>query len=326
MASRRPQDVIFTLFGDYLLHRGKPVWVGSLIALLRPLGLSEGAVRTTLSRMAAKGWLSSERHGRHGFYHLTVDGRRLLEEGESRIYFPAWDAPWDGTWRIVTYSIPEDNRHLRDRLRIRLSWLGFGSPGMGLWISPHDVVDRVAGIAISLGLCDHMEIFEGSHFGFSSQKRLVDRCWDLASINARYLEFIETYLPEFELSVKAIDTDSIAPEDAFVRRFDLVHVYREFPLIDPFLPRSLLPDDWAGDCAAGLFRAMHDLLAEPADRYLDEVLAAGAANGGIRPAADAKTERIPVSPLSLRLIEGARAALERDAEPPVSITSSTAPN
>lgn len=324
MAARRPQDLIFTLFGDYLLRRGEPVWVGSLIALLTPLGLSEGAIRTTLSRMVGKGWLVSKRHGRHGFYDLTSAGRSLLEEGESRIYFPAWDAPWDGTWRIVSYSIPEGDRHLRDRLRIRLSWLGFGSLGMGLWVSPHDVVERVETIADSLGLRDHLELFAGSHLGFSSPERLVDRCWDIAAINARYLEFIDGYLPEFERCVKAIDSGSLTPEEAFVRRFDLVHVYREFPLIDPYLPRSLLPDDWAGDCAAGLFRALHDLLAEPADLYLAEVLDAGAAKTGVPVRSGRKTgaQGISVSPLSRRLIEGARAAIEREEEPLVTLTTS----
>lgn len=327
MSARRPQDRIFTLFGDYLLHRGEPVWVGSLIALLAPLGLSEGAIRTTLSRMISKGWLSSERRGRHGFYDLTPAGRSLLEEGESRIYFPTWDKPWDGTWRIVSYSIPEGDRHLRDRLRIRLSWLGFGSLGMGLWVSPHDVVKRVAAIADSLGLRDHLELFEGSHIGFSSPERLVGRCWDIGAINTRYLEFIDYYLPEFEHCVRAIDADSLTPSGAFVRRFDLVHRYREFPLIDPYLPRSLLPDDWAGDCAAGLFRALHELLAEPADQYLSEVLEAGAEKTGVRPRGgrSAGAEGIPLSPLSRRLIEGARAAIGRESTPTVTLTTSAAP-
>jgi len=56
---QRPQDLVFTLFGDDLLHQQGPVWVGSLIALLEPLSLSEAAVRTVLSRMSGKGWLEA---------------------------------------------------------------------------------------------------------------------------------------------------------------------------------------------------------------------------------------------------------------------------
>ena len=39
--NQRPQDLVFTLFGEYLLHRPEPVWVGSLISLLETFGLSE---------------------------------------------------------------------------------------------------------------------------------------------------------------------------------------------------------------------------------------------------------------------------------------------
>lgn len=36
MSPKRPQDLTFTLFGEYLEHLGRPVWVGNLIARLRP--------------------------------------------------------------------------------------------------------------------------------------------------------------------------------------------------------------------------------------------------------------------------------------------------
>ena len=129
MAVQRPKDLVFTLFGDFLLHRPDPVWVGSLLSLLAPFDLSEGAVRTVLSRMTTKGWLEAERRGRNSFYRLTAKGRKLLEEGEARIYHPPRDEPWAGVWTLITYSIPEDRRQLRDRLRVRLSWLGCGSLG-----------------------------------------------------------------------------------------------------------------------------------------------------------------------------------------------------
>ena len=107
----RPQDLIFTLYGEYLLHRKEPIWVGSLIALLQPFDLSEGAVRTVLSRMARKGWLEAHRTGKHSFYDLAPKGRQLLEDGEDRIFHPSWDNPWDGSWFLIAYSIPEDVRH-----------------------------------------------------------------------------------------------------------------------------------------------------------------------------------------------------------------------
>ncbi|MEN8144169.1 MAG: PaaX family transcriptional regulator C-terminal domain-containing protein [Gemmatimonadota bacterium] len=272
MATRRPQDLVFTLFGDFLLQRAEPVWVGSLIALLKPLGLSDGAVRTVLSRMTAKGWLSSYRHGRNSFYELTRKGRRLLEEGKARIYDPPRDKPWDGSWFLISYSIPEENRQQRDHLRTQLSWLGCGSLGYGLRICPHDVGSEVAEVADAVGCRDNVEIFRAEHLGFCDEGELVARAWDLPAINARYEAFVSSHLPTYERFRADLEAGLLQPESCFVQRFALVHEYRDFPLIDPFLPAPLQPPDWAGDCAAALFNRFHDLLMPLADRYVDSAL------------------------------------------------------
>lgn len=265
-----PQDLVFSLFGEYLLDRRDPIWVGGLIELLAPFGLSENAVRTALSRMSRKGWLTTERRGRRAFYDLSPRGRRLLEEGAARIYDPPRDEAWDGRWRLVVYSIPEDERELRDRFRSRLTWLGLGSLGGGIWVTPHDIVAPVEAIADELGIRDRVEVFDAEHLGFSGADRLVSRAWDLAEIEARYDAFLTRFEP--------VRSDPPAtPEGAYVQRFELIHAWREFPLVDPYLPRDLLSDDWAGDRAARLFEEIHDTLTEPADRHLDEVLRSGAA-------------------------------------------------
>ncbi len=274
MAVQRPKDLVFTLFGDFLLHRPDPVWVGSLISLLAPLDLSEGAVRTVLSRMTTKGWLEAERRGRNSFYRLAAKGRKLLEEGEARIYHPPGDEPWGGVWTLISYSIPEDRRQLRDSLRVRLSWLGCGSLGNGLWITPHDIRREIEEIAEGLEIRENLEVFRAEHAGFSPVAELVDQCWDLPSINHRYETFLERYLPDFERCRPAIEKGRLAAEEAFVRRFALVHEYREFPLIDPYLPRPLQLPGWGGECAAALFNAYHDLLMPLADEYVDRTLAA----------------------------------------------------
>ncbi len=274
MALARPRDLVFTLFGEYLLHRPGPVWIGSILKLLAPLGVSRPAARTTLSRMSREGWFSTRREGRRSYYALTAKGRRLLEEGEERIHHPPWDRPWDGRWLLVAYSVPEEDRKARDRFRDRLLWLGFGSLGNGLWISPHAVSEEVRGAAESLGLQGHTEIFWADHVAFSEPHGLVDRCWDLTEINRRYQDFIERHLPGFQACRSALEggdasAGSIGPEACFVRRFRLVHEYREFPLLDPFLPRSLLPDGWAGECAQVFFETYHELLSARANAHVD---------------------------------------------------------
>jgi phenylacetic acid degradation operon negative regulatory protein len=248
--------------------------------MLAPLGLNEAAVRTALSRIASRGWIGSQRVGRRSYYSLTSKGRTLLEEGEARIYHPDWDQPWSGEWLLLTYTIPEEDRHLRDQLRDRLTWLGFGSLGNGLWISPHDVEDEIREVSRSLGITDRVECFRGEAVGSTDPERLVARCWDLPAVNARYEEFIQSYSPQFRACRAAQQEGSLDPERAYVLRFELIHEYREFPSLDPFLPRALLPENWAGECAAHLFKTFHELLAGPADQYVDRLLSEAPAHKG----------------------------------------------
>jgi len=289
MASIRPQDLVFTLFGEYLLRGREAVPVAALIRLLSPFGLLEGDVRTVLSRMVGKGWLVAGRGGRRGRYALSAAGRRLLEAGEARIYQPRWDEPWDGQWYVLAYSIPESRRSLRDRLRVRLAWLGFGSLGNGLWISPHDVDAEVRDLAEWFGLEDRLEAFRGPAVAFTDAAHLVRTCWDLPGINRRYEAFIRRWAPAYTKYRTAVPAGAADPETCFALRFRLMHEYREFPLLDPYLPRVLLPPDWGGECAAHLFRVFHDLLIEPADAHVDTVLRAASERSG----ADARARRRP---------------------------------
>ncbi|NIR60579.1 MAG: phenylacetic acid degradation operon negative regulatory protein PaaX, partial [Gammaproteobacteria bacterium] len=148
--------------------------------------------------------------------------------------------------------------------------LGFGLLGNGLWISPHRVQGEVNEVAGELGVADHIEIFRAEYRGYSSAAHLVGRCWNLPEIERRYMDFLARHGPAFERLSRGGERS--LPEEAYVRRFWLVHEYRVFPLLDPYLPRELLPADWHGEAAAVLFDAYHDLLTAPAEQYVDSVL------------------------------------------------------
>lgn len=273
MSSRRPQDLVFTLFGEYLAPLDRPVWVGSLIDFLGLFDVSEGAVRTVLSRMSRKGWLQTRRSGRHSYYALTARGRRVVEEGEKRIFHPPHGTAWNGRWCLVTYSIPENVRHLRDRLRVRLAWLGFGSLGNGVWVCPHEVHEQVNELSDELGLDGSLMCFDAHQVGDPDARALVGRCWDLDALALRYRGFLDEWRPTLNELEEADADGGVDQARAFVLRFQLIHEYREFPLVDPYLPEPLLPDGWPGPEATGVFNGLHDLLEAPSDRYVETVLA-----------------------------------------------------
>jgi phenylacetic acid degradation operon negative regulatory protein len=284
MTSQRTRNLVFTLYGDYLLERG-PIRVGSLLTLLGKLRVSPAAARTVLCRMTQRGWLTADRRRAKSFYGLTERGHRLLETGRERIYHPPRDQAWDGSWYLIAYSIPEADRHRRDQLRVKLAWLGCGQLGHGVWITPHDVRHEVREIAEALKVTKRVEVFKAGHHGLSTTEQLVRQCWDLTAINRSYAAFLARWSPALNhcaqcrmaasrAEAEAFSYPCTLPDDCFVKRFQLVHEYRAFPLEDPYLPAPLLPADWQGAAAAKLFDTYHRVLAEPAEEYVAEVCAA----------------------------------------------------
>ena len=269
----KSQDVVFTLYGDYIRHRGGEAWTGGLIELLGLFGLSSQAVRSILSRMSRRGWLKSRKAGRLSFYSVTPKCIALLEEGAQRIFQPRSD-PWDGRWHLLTYSIPESKRALRRRLCNRLRWLGFGALHQTTWISPRDLQSEVERVVDALNIGPYVELFSAEHCGFSSDEEIVARCWNLTQLNDYYADFITRYGPTFEgYRARLMAGNSPQPQECFVQRFMLVHEYRSSPYVDPNLPLELLPDDWQGERAAQLVQQYRDQLSEGAESYVDTVLA-----------------------------------------------------
>src|SRR5690349_17073801 len=128
MARLRPRPMLFTLYGDYAYPARTDVPLRGLVEIGRALGLSEVSVRSAVARLAREGWIIARRDGIGARYGLSATGRGLIEEGTRRIYQPR-TGRWDGSWCVLTYSIPEAKRSDRDRIRKRLAWLGFGPMG-----------------------------------------------------------------------------------------------------------------------------------------------------------------------------------------------------
>jgi phenylacetic acid degradation operon negative regulatory protein len=265
--------MIYTLYGDYIRHVGGSIQIGSLVRLLSDLGVSQQGIRSAVSRMKRSGLLRVERQGTRSLYSMTATGSKIIEAGALRIFqFPSHQDAWDGQWHLITYSVPEDERESRDRLRRELSWMGFGMLTNALWISPHDHREEISSLTDLLGVSSRVEMFTARHDGFSAPQVIAARCWDLPSINARYAEFIKKYKPMYNEHCRLLaDGKDIEPSEYFVRRFNLIHEFRRFPYLDPELPMELLPSDWRGTDAATLFRQYHDLLAEKANTFFSTV-------------------------------------------------------
>jgi phenylacetic acid degradation operon negative regulatory protein len=269
MAVLRPRSMLFTLYGDYAVPRNADVRLGGLVRIGHALGLTEVAVRSAVARLAGEGWMSARRDGNRASYALSTAGLALIEEGTERIYRPRTQS-WDGMWCILNYSIPEANRSLRDRIRKRLAWLGFGPMGGGAYVSPRDVSAQALELVREFGVETYSRIFMGRLTGPGDDAGLARQCWDLRQIADRYSRFIAHYDPLERRDRAAKSRKALADQSAFVMRFALTHDFRRFPFIDPDLPKHLLPKGWAGTRARRLFESYGELLRDGAFRFFDD--------------------------------------------------------
>lgn len=264
------QSMIFTIYGDYIRNYGSKIWIGSLIRLLKEFGHNEQGVRVAVSRMVKQGWIQSEKQGNKSYYFLTDRGVQRMDEAANRIY-KMKPNEWDGKWRILMYTIPEDKRQLRDDLRKELLWSGFGSFSSGCWISPNDLEKQINRLIEKYDINEYVDFFISEYKGPKENQSLVEKSWHLEVIENKYEEFIEKYSKQFIVHQSIISRGEMSDADCFVERTNLVHEYRKFLFIDPGLPKELLPSKWNGNHAALLFSQYYQVLAEPASRFFESV-------------------------------------------------------
>jgi phenylacetic acid degradation operon negative regulatory protein len=250
------RSLLMTVLGEFVLPAGGAAWTSVLVDALAGFGITEKSARQALARAAAEGWLVPERAGRRTRWALTPPARRLLSEGAARIYeFGRGEHPWDGRWLVLLVSVPEVKRDLRHRLRTRLSWAGFGSPAPGVWISPHLGREGEAlGVVKDLGLAAGAMSFSAAFGMIGGEDAMVSRAWDLTLVARRY----EAFLAEFG------DLRPAGGAGILHAQIRLVHEWRRFPFLDPQLPPALLPANWRGPAAAGLFHRRHGEWQPPA--------------------------------------------------------------
>ncbi len=290
----RPRSLLFTLFGDFIRYYGGEAWAGSLIRLMHEFAFSPQAVRVALSRLAAEGWLHTRKAGKRSFYGLTERGEQRLAEGASRIYKLEPPA-WNGEWLIVTYTIPESRKAIRDRFRRELAWTGFGQLASSVWVSPRDLRPQLLALTQRYELGAAVDCFTARYQGPGDNAALVRKCWDLEVLQQRYAAFIAHYQHKLAwLRQRQAHGVGVPDNECFREEILLIHAYRKFLFLDPGLPDALLPERWLGREAARLMQEYYRQVAPAAQRFFEGVFVAHPDRlGGLtRPAA----RPIPLDP------------------------------
>lgn len=158
---------------------------------------------------------------------------RLTSAGKETIFhdFPLLSLQkkaWDRKWRVVIFDIQEKHRRVRDILRRKLRELGFGMVQKSVWISPHDFIHDLREFLEEHHLGDYVFVMEVKALLVGDQRLLTNRIWRLHQLNDQY-----------EKLYKRLDSERVDKGEVWQSYCDLL-------IVDPLLPKELLPSPWYG--------------------------------------------------------------------------------
>ncbi|MCA1857929.1 phenylacetic acid degradation operon negative regulatory protein PaaX [Massilia oculi] len=263
----RHKSLVMTLCGDAIAPHGGAFWLGSMIELLGPLGVSDRLVRTSVFRLVQDGWLVASREGRRSRYALEPASLPRLARANRRIYSPP-RLDWDGRWTFVLAPSGSIDGELRAQLRKELEWEGFAMLATGVMAHPAPEPDTLRDIVARSGAAGRVYACTAAELpgvGARPLPELVGDGWDLSAVAAAYRQFIARFTPL--LALLEADTP-LAPHDAFAVRSLLIHAYRRVQLHDPMLPVALLPQPWPGTDAYALARRIYLLTWARAEEHV----------------------------------------------------------
>lgn len=252
------QSLVLTLVSDYWSAEHPPLPSAALVALLGEFDITEHAARAALSRLSRRGMMVVSKQGRRTFHNLSAHGQRLLHQGMERFVTFEGEAAqeWDGRWAVASFSIPEEQRHIRHVVRTRLRWHGFAPLYDGTWVSPWVHKAGLATEVFADQTVDSSTVFIASVLPDTLPTGSPVNAWQLDEIAQEYRDFIAEYQPLLE----RLDEGETGTREALWTRTNAVYTWRRFHSVDPGLPVSMLPDDWPRAEAREIFTTLYDQL------------------------------------------------------------------
>ncbi len=171
-------------------------------------------------------------------YRLTEAGRLAALGGRDPEAW--WARPWDGTWRMVIFDLPESQRSLRHRLRRKLRGANLGCLQQSVWVTPDrlEVVrERLKSLKVDAGT---LLFFEGLACGGERNCDIVERAWDFAEIQRCYRRHGD-HLKTLAAVGKRGSLESLAGWMAEERARWMACM-----AVDPLLPEALHPSNYKG--------------------------------------------------------------------------------
>ncbi|WP_448811529.1 PaaX family transcriptional regulator [Agromyces bauzanensis] len=263
-AGRNPKRLLLALLGEQLdAGLDRPLRAAAYIEVLEGAGVAGPTARATLDRMALRGFLTRTRVGREIEFAMTDHARDVLREAAERVHSEHPFAPQGRGWTLVTFTVPEDRRTLRHRLRAALTWEGFAPLRDGLWLAPGEV--DLAGALEPL----RDQLPEQCVMAFRARDltefpvaQSVRTAWDLDSIRAAHDGFLATWADPERLAA------SVPPLSGLTM---LVADWLALLRSDPRLPGEFMDDDWPAARSLAAYRARRVEFADGAAHAFEQL-------------------------------------------------------
>lgn len=220
------------------------------------LGMSDQQVRLCVKRLADEGRFTQEGRGRKATLRAVADVTGSLAPDAAYVRHAyrqdAGLAPWDGTWHLFGFAIPESRRAARDTLRENLLHLGAAPIQSGLYVTANSVTELVETLAHHLGVLDTLTCLTttGLRIGTTTDPQaLAAALWPLDEIAARHQRlaaFAESLLTRLTRGPKPSDAEQLTTAIELAAHFTAAMTP------DPLLPPELLPAPWPGSHARRL--------------------------------------------------------------------------
>jgi phenylacetic acid degradation operon negative regulatory protein len=157
------------------------------------LGLSEQAVRHGVRRLCEREGFVREGRGVSAIARVGAAGANLWELDRELVRFAYRQdeglEPWDGRWRLISFSIPEVRRSDRDQLRTWLLSLGAAAISQGTYVSSHDWWDVVHPVVEELDVATHVSWGELDLLvvaGLSDPRAVAAHLWPAEHLQTAY--------------------------------------------------------------------------------------------------------------------------------------------
>jgi phenylacetic acid degradation operon negative regulatory protein len=260
-AKPRLSTLLKLMFSEAQAFGQKTQWLGSVIALIEPLGFQERTIRTALFRLAESKLIKIERHGRRSLCMLTPSTAAAIQAARQRLNTPAARS-FGEDWSMLVHTGGFSAARYATARKQLLE--------LDYCVLAPNIMARPASYArgVQSGEDHGLALFEvnGSQLAAAVRQPLFGKMdWDLETPKELYDQFQQRFTP---LRAMLGKRGALTDQQAYMVRLLVSHGYQLSRRSDPLLPQELLPQEWPAMAAYQTYVALYAGCAAQARRHI----------------------------------------------------------